>query len=50
MDYLAEKLATPIIDRYDVLVCGGGPAGLGAAIAASRLGLRTLLVERSMDS
>ncbi|MCL4466878.1 MAG: FAD-dependent oxidoreductase [Chloroflexi bacterium] len=30
----------------DVLVAGGGPAGLGAAIGAARMGARTLLVER----
>ncbi len=31
--------------RVDVLVCGGGPAGIGAAIAAARAGAATLLVE-----
>jgi len=30
----------------DVLVVGGGPAGLGAATAASRAGAKTLLLER----
>ena len=30
----------------DVLVCGGGPAGIAAAINAARLGQRTLLLER----
>ncbi len=33
--------------NYDVLVCGGGTAGVFAAIAAARQGAKTLLVERS---
>jgi hypothetical protein len=35
----------PIIDEVDVLVVGGGMAGVGAAIAAGRKGAKTLLVE-----
>lgn len=30
----------------DVVVCGGGPAGIGAAIASARSGKKTLLIER----
>lgn len=37
---------TPVIAQTDVLVIGGGPAGLTAAIAAGRLGARTMIVER----
>ncbi len=36
----------PVLGEYDVLVCGGGPAGTAAAIAAGRLGAKTLLIER----
>jgi hypothetical protein len=32
---------------YDVLVAGGGPAGLASACSAADLGARTLLVERA---
>lgn len=35
-----------VIAETEVLVAGGGPAGLGAAIAAARNGAQTLLVER----
>lgn len=35
----------PIFDEVDVVVCGGGPAGWAAAVASSRGGARTLLVE-----
>ncbi len=41
-------LATaPAADFYDLVVVGGGPAGLGAAVYGASEGLRTVLVERS---
>ena len=37
---------TPSKDFYDLIVIGGGPAGLGAAVYGASEGLRTVLVER----
>ncbi|MGZ4459998.1 MAG: FAD-dependent oxidoreductase [Nocardioidaceae bacterium] len=37
----------PVGDFYDLVVVGGGPAGLGAAVYGASEGLRTVLVERT---
>ena len=34
-------------EEFDVIVCGGGPAGIGAAVAACEAGAKTLLLEAS---
>jgi thioredoxin reductase (NADPH) len=38
----------PTSDFYDLVVIGGGPAGLGAAVYGASEGLRTVLVERQV--
>jgi thioredoxin reductase (NADPH) len=38
---------TPSASFYDLVVIGGGPAGLGAAVYGASEGLRTVLVERT---
>src|SRR4051812_21168255 len=42
----AGLATTPSTDFYDLVVVGGGPAGLGAAVYGGSEGLRTVLVER----
>ncbi len=38
--------STPVMHETDVLIVGGGPGGLSAAVAAARAGARTTLVDR----
>ncbi|HEY7009978.1 MAG TPA: FAD-dependent oxidoreductase, partial [Jatrophihabitantaceae bacterium] len=38
---------TPATDFYDLVVIGGGPAGLGSAVYGASEGLKTVLVERT---
>ena len=40
------KKKIEVIDTCEVLVVGGGPAGLSASIAASRAGCKVILIER----
>jgi thioredoxin reductase (NADPH) len=45
---LAERLgvtAAPLTDHYDLVIVGGGPAGLAAAVYGASEGLRTIMVE-----
>ncbi|HIC88084.1 MAG TPA: FAD-dependent oxidoreductase [Anaerolineae bacterium] len=47
MDVIYEPAReTPILRQVEIAVIGGGPAGLGAAIAAARMGREVVLVER----
>jgi FAD dependent oxidoreductase len=47
MRYIAEAAkTTPVVHETEVLVVGGGPGGLAAALAAARAGAQTTLVDR----
>lgn len=45
MSAITEHLTTPVKASVDVVVCGGGPAGCAAALAAARSGAAVMLVE-----
>ena len=47
MKFIEEKgRRTPITDEADIVVAGGGPAGVAASIGSARLGVKTMLIER----
>lgn len=43
---LEENIKTEVVKEYDVAVCGGGFAGISAALAAARQGRRVVLFEK----
>lgn len=43
MEYTCQ---VPLHSAWDVIVCGAGPSGIAASVAAARLGLRVMLLER----
>jgi len=43
--YTEKERSIEIIDETDVLVVGGGPAGIGAAIGAARAGASVMIIE-----
>ncbi len=47
MDYVSYSKSIPVKKQYDVIVCGGGVAGVAAAVSAAQNGFSTLLLEKS---
>jgi hypothetical protein len=43
--YIQPQREIPVIAKVDVLVVGGGPAGVSAAVGAARVGAVTMIVE-----
>ncbi len=48
MEFVIKSDRIPVCGSYDVIVAGGGVAGVAAALSASRLGKSVLLIEKSV--
>ena len=44
--YIEPEKKLPVFANVDVLVCGGGPAGIASAVSAAKNGAKVLLIER----
>ena len=44
--YMEPAQEVPVVYNADVIVVGGGPGGIGAAVSAARCGAKTVLIER----
>ena len=47
--FISREERIPVRGEYDLIVAGGGVAGVAAAVAAARMGKRVLLVEKSVS-
>jgi hypothetical protein len=45
-EFIIDHEKFPVFDEVDVLVAGGGPAGIAAAETAGRLGKKTMILEK----
>ncbi|MCL1854191.1 MAG: tRNA uridine-5-carboxymethylaminomethyl(34) synthesis enzyme MnmG [Clostridia bacterium] len=50
MEFLAKEAGYYILDEYEIIVIGAGHAGCEAALAAARMGVRTLLLTMDLGS
>jgi hypothetical protein len=46
---ITETRQVPVKPGFDLIVAGGGVAGIAAALAGARLGLKTMLIEKSVQ-
>ena len=47
--FISREERIPVRGEYDLIVAGGGVAGVAAAVSAARMGKRVLLIEKSVS-